>query len=333
MATENGIVQSTTPARTARVLPWALLSIAALGLALAFAIHYTTLWTGLYGYTIFVGIPLIVGILSGIMRTLPLWRAVVASRVVAIALLVHTALFLMIIGSEGLICTLMAAPIALPAAAAGAVIGVALNYYVLVPRMRGVARISLLLLLPAMFGFESALDAEPPLYAVTTSIDVAAPPEQVWKHVVSFPPLPKPKDLAFRAGIAYPVHATIEGEGVGAVRHCIFSTGAFVEPIEIWEPPRLLRFAVTESPPPLRELSFREPVEPPHLDGFLEARRGQFHLVQTEDGMTRIEGTTWYSHGLWPAWYWRNWSDYLIHNIHTRVLEHIKRLSESNVAP
>jgi hypothetical protein len=32
---------------------------------------------------------------------------------------------------------------------------------------------------------------------------------------------------------------------------------------------------------------------------------------------------------MWPAAYWRLWSDYLIHKIHLRVLTHIKTLAES----
>jgi hypothetical protein len=45
---------------------------------------------------------------------------------------------------------------------------------------------------------------------------------------------------------------------------------------------------------------------------------------------TRLKGTTWYRHHLWPAAYWRLWSDQIIHRIHTRVLEHVKALSEAS---
>lgn len=44
-------------------------------------------------------------------------------------------------------------------------------------------------------------------------------------------------------------------KGVGAIRYCDFSTGPFVEPIEIWDEARLLQFSVTKSPPPMREWS------------------------------------------------------------------------------
>ena len=83
---------------------------------------------------------------------------------------------------------------------------------------------------------------------------IDAPPDEVWRHVVSFSDLEPPNDWLFRSGVAYPIRARIEGTGVGAVRHCEFSTGAFVEPIEVWDEPRLLRFAVTSNPAPMRRM-------------------------------------------------------------------------------
>jgi hypothetical protein len=31
---------------------------------------------------------------------------------------------------------------------------------------------------------------------------------------------------------------------------------------------------------------------------------------------------------MWPAGYWRLWSDAIIHRIHVRVLTHVKHLAE-----
>ena len=133
----------------------------------------------------------------------------------------------------------------------------------------------------------------------------------------------------FRSGIAYPVRASIQGRGVGAVRHCEFSTGPFVEPITAWEEPRRLAFDVTEQPHPMRELSPYRNIAPAHLNGFFRSQHGQFLLTALPDGRTRLDGTTWYAQNLWPNRYWRVWSDYLVHRIHTRVLEHIKAESEA----
>jgi hypothetical protein len=57
------------------------------------------------------------------------------------------------------------------------------------------------------------------------------------------------------------------------------------------------------------------------------SHHGQFQLTE-RDGQVVLEGTTWYTHTLAPQWYWGPISDFLIHRIHERVLEQIKRTSE-----
>ena len=115
---------------------------------------------------------------------------------------------------------------------------------------------------------------------------------------------------------------------MGAVRYCVFSTGAFVEPITIWEPRRRLAFEVIESPAPMHELSPYDDIHPPHLDNYLRSRRGEFRLTPLPGGRTRLEGHTWYELDMAPAIYWQPIADAVIHRIHLRVLEHIKRESE-----
>ena len=159
------------------------------------------------------------------------------------------------------------------------------------------------------------------------AIEIDAPAHVVWRHVVAFPPLDPPHELLFRLGVAYPTHAEIRGEGVGAFRYCVFSTGAFVEPITAWEPDRRLAFDVIESPAPLRELTPYE-LAPPHLEGYLLPRRGEFRLVPLPGGRTRLEGSTWYEQRLEPEGYWALYSDRIIRKIHLRVLEHVEALSE-----
>ena len=66
-------------------------------------------------------------------------------------------------------------------------------------------------------------------------------------------------------------------------------------------------------------------LHPPHLDGFLVSRQGESRLEPLANGDTRLYATTWYQHHLWPAQYWRLWSDYIIHQVHGMVLENIAR--------
>jgi hypothetical protein len=81
---------------------------------------------------------------------------------------------------------------------------------------------------------------------------------------------------------------------------------------------------VTANPAPLHELTPYGHIEPRHLHGYFESHQGQFLLTELPGGRTRVEGTTWYSHSMWPETYWHWWSDYIIHRIHMRVLEHIR---------
>jgi hypothetical protein len=166
------------------------------------------------------------------------------------------------------------------------------------------------------------------VYEAITSIVVNAPPERVWENVIRFNDITSRPSLLFRLGIAYPLRARITGSGVGAIRHCEFSTGAFVEPITKWDAPHRLSFGVTSQPAALRELSPYRRVYAPHVKGFFKAQRGEFRLISLPGGRTRLEGSTWYSLQIYPNAYWRPIAELIVTEIHTRVLEQVKRESE-----
>ncbi|HYA97739.1 MAG TPA: hypothetical protein VEH49_06555, partial [Methylomirabilota bacterium] len=81
---------------------------------------------------------------------------------------------------------------------------------------------------------------------------------------------------------------------------------------------------------PMEEWTPYAHIEPPHLHGFLISKQGQFLLTPLPGGRTRLEGTTWYQHTMWPRAYWQLWSDGIIHHIHLRVLRHIQERAELN---
>ena len=177
----------------------------------------------------------------------------------------------------------------------------------------------------------SAIDAAMPApggRVVMTAIEIDAPAEAVWEHVTSFSDITAPPRWYFRTGLAYPLRARLEGSGAGAVRHCEFTTGAFVEPITVWDAPRRLAFDVIAQPPPLQEWSPYTRIYAPHLDGFFRTSRGEFRLVALDGGRTRLEGRTWYTLDMQPAMYWSAIADTILHAIHGRVLEHIKSEAE-----
>jgi uncharacterized membrane protein YhaH (DUF805 family) len=281
-----------------------------------------------YGWGVFVGVPFLQGTFAalfvGYHRRTTLGDCILA----AVASVLISALLMFALAAEGAICILMALPLALILGLLGAALGYQLQRTGPAGGRAAVSMLLIIILAPLVIAASAADAQNPPLMSVTTSVDIDAPSETVWKNVVSFSPLAAPGEIYFKAGIAYPQSATIVGHGVGAIRYCRFSTGAFVEPITAWDAPRVLAFDVIQSPPPMRELSPYENLTTPHLHGFLEAARGEFKIVPLGRNRSRLVGTTWYTDRLWPQAYWEVWSDPIIHAIHSRVLEHIKALSE-----
>jgi len=284
-------------------------------------------WFKTYGAVLFFGTPLVMGMVAGFLANRPVARSTAATLRIGVLVMFLAGGVLLAFAYEGLICLVMAAPIVMPLSVAGALLG----KWIAEATDAGLAgAVPLLLALPLLAGAES-LTRTLPEHEVLTVVEVAAPPEAVWRHVVAFPDLPAPTEWFFRCGIACPQRARIEGAGVGAVRHCEFSTGDFVEPITAWEEPRRLAFDVAAQPDPMVELSPWRHVHPPHLtDAALRSRRGEFRLVPLAGGRTRLEGRTWYTFDMRPQAYWTMWSDLSIHAIHRRVLDHIRRLAEAD---
>jgi hypothetical protein len=282
-----------------------------------------------YGWGLFVLLPFVQGMLAAWTHGYHKLRTFAECQYVAFSSCVIAGVFLMMLALEGAICILMAAPIWIALASIGAWVGWGLQQVHWSQMKRTLMVLCSVAGVPFLMGMEYSCPLKVPLLEAKTTIDINAPREIVWKHVVEFSELPPPKEWVFKTGLSYPVRARIYGRGVGAMRHCEFSTGIFKEPIEVWDEPSLLRFSVINTPSPMEEMSLYSHIEPPHLKGYMISKRGQFHLTTLPDGQTRLEGTTWYEHHLWPASYWQLWSDQIIHRIHMRVLKHIKTLAES----
>jgi hypothetical protein len=300
---------------------WVAIGITVLiaGLMTAYGIY----WQGDYGMGLFFLTPLFIGaaptLLYGYNRPIASIKSV---RLGFIALGVFT-LWLILYAIEGLICIAMVAPLGLLMTWIGAMIGYALHQKN--ANDTPTELLILIMLIPTLGFVEKNIP--PSITSVVTSIDIAAAPSAVWKNVVAFPQLDEPTEWLFKTGIAYPINAEIAGTGVGAVRHCNFTTGSFVEPITVWDEPRLLGFDVKAQPAPMKELSFWD-IDAPHLHDYFVSKKGQFKLTELPNGHTRLEGTTWYYHNIKPAFYWSWWSDLIVHKIHERVLKHIKVNSE-----
>lgn len=299
------------------------------GLVSAIALGITGLMVNYlrdYGWSLFVGIPFLLGfgsvLLYGHNRRLKIRDAIGVS----LLSILFFSVVIFILAFEGIICILMAFPIFLLVAGIGAIIGFAIHNNSQSVSMN--VFMAPILAVSATGIVEHQGPQTPPVVNVVTEIVINATKQDVWNEVVAFSEIDEPTELLFKTGIAYPIRAEIDRAGVGAIRKCNFTTGCFVEPITIWDEPNVLEFSVLDQPPPMVEWSIYDNLEIAHLDDYFKSVKGQFKLEELPNGKTRLVGTTWYHHSVWPSMYWKLWSDYILHRIHLRVLTHIKNKVE-----
>ena len=278
-----------------------------------------------YGWTVFIIIPFLIGFIPPYIVGKNLEIKKKNGYALSFSTLGIALLALLIFALEGLICIVMASPILILLTWLGSYLGYQANAKKWINPTN--TTIGILLTCMSTMSFDHFNEPEN-LIPVRTKIIVNAPIETAWKNVITFNLINEPTDWIFKTGISYPTNATIEGTGVGAVRYCNFTTGSFVEPITTWNAPNLLQFDVKTQPVPMDEFNPFWNIHPPHLDGYFKSYKGQFKLTKISDTQTDIEGTTWYKVDITPEFYWKTWSDFIIHRIHKRVLNHIKTISE-----
>jgi hypothetical protein len=154
---------------------------------------------------------------------------------------------------------------------------------------------------------------------VTDQIIINAPPAKVWNNVVAFEPIKQKNTFwLFRIGMPSPMATTVTGHYKGAGRKCIFSNGyVFGEKIVTYDEGKDLTFDIIDQP--------RDPEIMNHID----ILRGQFLLKDNGNGTTTLVGNSWYKLYVFPTWYYDMWAQSITRNVHLRVMEHIKQLSEN----
>ncbi|MFL5754541.1 MAG: hypothetical protein ACJ76F_14100 [Bacteroidia bacterium] len=156
---------------------------------------------------------------------------------------------------------------------------------------------------------------------VSDTMVINAPIEKVWQYVVAYEPIREKENYwLFRIGMPSPVQSTVDGYCKGAGRKCIFSNGyTFDEKMTVYNVNKDLTFDIVKQP------------RDPEIMGHIDILRGQFLLTDNGDGTTTLVGNSWYKLYVFPVWYYDIWAASITRNVHLRVMEHIKLLSEKNV--
>jgi uncharacterized membrane protein YhaH (DUF805 family) len=284
---------------------------------------------GMYGWGLFVALPFCLGLFSVLLHGYHRPRSLSSCLGVATFSVALLGALLLAFAVEGLACLAMAAPIALPLALMGGSMGYLIQRRHWKRTQTQATFAAVLLFAPFVMGTEALKPREPRLLQVSTQIEIDAPAQTVWRLLISFPTLPPPVEWPFRVGIAFPIRSTLKGSGIGAQRECQFSSGQFVEPIQVWEENRRLQFSIAGEPPVMEEFSPYGHIHTRHIDGqYFQAQDAEFLLTRLPNGHTLLIGSSRYRNRMWPAAYWRLWSDAIVHQIHLRVFRHIKHQAE-----
>jgi hypothetical protein len=293
-------------------------------LIILFAVVLSVLVFGAYGWGLFVLTPLVVGFTTGYLvnrHEFLSFRATTGLVLLSAALGCFT---LILFALEGLICLLLAAPLAGLLAMLGGNLG------------RNAARrhesgghpLYSIALLPAMFAADAI---SPPSVTMLTdeSIVIAAPSQRIWQEVTSNEPIREPPTLAGRLGLAYPQASRLSGEGRGALRTGYFSTGEARERITEWNEGRALGFMVLSQPPAMEEMSPYQRVHAPHVDGYFETGETRFKLEPLSAGRTRLTIRAAHRLRIDPILYWEPIARWAIRENMQRVLRDLKAKAET----
>ncbi|CAN5456072.1 hypothetical protein BH09BAC3_BH09BAC3_15200 [soil metagenome] len=271
-------------------------------------------YSGAFIFSNFFIVPLLVGFISAwYWRDLGMknWSYVGYSAVNAVIAILFSAIFF----KEGIICLLIVSPLILAIILGGAFIGKAIF-----KRRNNTLNVSFLGILLVVF-IGDVFSKHEYTNEVADTMIINAPIEKVWPLVVEYEPIEaKPDYWLFKAGMPSPVQSTVDGHEVGAGRKCIFSNGyVFEEKMVVYKPNEQLTFDILSQP------------RDPEIMGHIDILRGQFVLKDNGNGTTTIIGTSWYKLYVFPVWYFDAWSESITRNVHLRVMEHIKILSEKSV--
>jgi hypothetical protein len=215
---------------------------------------------------------------------------------------------------EGTICLIIVSPLIFAFVITGAFIGKAMFR-----KNNQTLNVSIVSILLVVFTVDSISDHH---YRnmVSDEMIVKATPEKIWKNVVAFEKIKQPNAYwLFKAGMPSPMQTTVTAYKKGAGRKCIFSNGyVFEEKIVTFDINKDLTFDITGQP------------KDPEIMGHINIERGQFLLKDNGDGTTTLVGNSWYSLKVFPIWYYDLWAESITRNVHLRVMDHIKALSEKN---
>ncbi|MCY3001516.1 MAG: hypothetical protein NTV21_06900 [Planctomycetota bacterium] len=232
---------------------------------------------------------------------------------------------------EGIICVFLWVPLYAALAAVGALIGgAAADWHN--RNERDTRMLSLVVLLPYLVApLERRFETRDEIRVVENVIRIEASPEAIWSQIERVPRFREEEHhfaLSHVIGFPRPVEATLSHEGVCGVRHATFEGNVlFIETITHWEEPRKLTFGIhadADTIPP-HTLDEHVTIGGPYFD----VLEGEYELEPLADGAVLLHLRSRHRVSTHFNFYATLWTDFIMSDVQSYILEIVKRRSEA----
>lgn len=227
-----------------------------------------------------------------------------------------------LVGLEGAVCVVFAAPAMLFLASLGGFLAGA-------QPLTSRADLPIVVLLPWMvIGLERGSPGPTKQVVTTTQIEIAAPASTIWPLVVSVDSIRDgERRPAFFTAIGFPrpIAATLDHPGIGGVRTATFDRGlVFREAVVEWVPERRLRFTINAQAVPTTALDPHVTIGGP----FFDVLTGTYELDAVSPTRTilvlRSEHRVSTRFNLYAGW----WADRVMASVQRNILVVLKQRAE-----
>lgn len=234
---------------------------------------------------------------------------------------------------EGWACWIMAAPFFLVASAVGGFIGAWIR---LRKGQKGKMYVSLLALMPFLLSpVEHAITLIPAQYEAYTSIDIAAPKENIWPNVTRVRAIAADDDKGWFTrflGFPRPIRAELNFEGVGAYRKAIFDKGlVFDERVTKYQHLVNMTFSIKANPHEIPAATMDDHIV---IGGkYFDVLDGTYALEQLNDSTCRLHLYSHFKMSTSFNSYASIWARWIMQDIQNNILQIIQRRSVSDQLP
>jgi uncharacterized protein YndB with AHSA1/START domain len=150
--------------------------------------------------------------------------------------------------------------------------------------------------------------------AVATVVQLAAPPDAVWRALHFYEDLPSRPLWFLRIFLPRPIRTEGAKTELGSIVRCTYDGGHLMKRITAVEPPWMVRFDVLE-----QDLG---------VEGCISLGEGSYELRATPGG-TELVLTTRYRGHLRPRRLWRPFERFLGHRLHRHILDGMRAALEA----